>query len=190
MGRWQIAQKTSPKCCPTLCFPCGTLQAKQELVKRPPNAEEREHDEDAPSRPSPFERFAKVCVRWTGNPLALGIAVGAILIWILSGPLFRFSDTWQLVINTATTIVTFLMVFLIQNAQNRDNEAIQLKLDELIRAMEGAHNALLDLEELNDKDLAKIRGNYLKLASAARDALRKGEVDTGRAEFKGSSPGA
>src|SRR5436190_23628734 len=188
MGRWQIAQKTSPKCCPTLCFPCGTLQAKQELVKRPPNAEEREHDEVAPSRTSPFERFAKVCVRWTGNPLALGIAVGAILIWILSGPLFRFSDTWQLVINTATTIVTFLMVFLIQNAQNRDNEAIQLKLDELIRATADAHNALLDVEEISEPELDRIKLNFGELARKARDDVRSGKSDLGCPEV-GRKPG-
>ena len=153
-------------------------------MKRPPNAEEREHDEDAPSRPSPFERFAKVCVRWTGNPLALGIAVGAILIWILSGPLFRFSDTWQLVINTATTIVTFLMVFLIQNAQNRDNEAIQLKLDELIRATADAHNALLDVEEISEPELDRIKMNFGHLARVAREHLREGRSDQGCPELK------
>jgi len=86
-----------------------------------------------------------------------GLAVAVILLWALTGPLFRFSDTWQLVINTGTTIVTFLMVFLIQNTQNRDGEAIQVKLDELIRAIEGAHNALLALEDLEEQDLDRIR---------------------------------
>jgi low affinity Fe/Cu permease len=88
------------------------------------------------------------------------------------GPLFGFSDTWQLVINTGTTIVTFLMVFLIQNTQNRDTGAMQVKLDELIRAIEGAHNALLDLEELEEDDLDRVRADYLKLATEAREALR------------------
>ena len=93
-------------------------------------------------------------------------------------PLFGFSDTWQLVINTGTTIVTFLMVFLIQNSQNRDTAAIQIKLDELIRATRGAHNALLDLEELEDKELQIFRDRYEKLAQAARDAIAGGGLDT------------
>ena len=116
----------------------------------------------------------------TGLPVNLAVA------WAVTGPMFHFGDTWQLVINTGTTIVTFLMVFLIQNTQNRDSEAMHLKLDELIRAMEGAHNALLDMEELEDRDLEKIRLNYLDLAKSAREAVRKGQVDTGRAEFKGA----
>ena len=90
------------------------------------------------------------------------------MVWAVTGPLFGFSDTWQLVINTGTTIVTFLMVFLIQNTQNRDTEAIQLKLDELIRATQGAHNALLDLEELEDDTLDAFRAKYQALAKAAR----------------------
>jgi len=143
-----------------------------------------------PQTRSLFTRFAKYTAHQAGRPAAFFGAIGIIVFWALLGPRFHYGTTWQLIINTGTTIITFLMVFLIQNTQNRDSEAMHVKLDELIRAMEGAHNALLDLEELNDKDLAKIRGNYLKLASAARDALRKGEVDTGRAEFKGSSPGA
>ena len=100
--------------------------------------------------------------------------------WIVTGPLFHFSDTWQLVINTGTTIVTFLMVFLIQNTQNRDSEALQVKLDELIRAIDGAHNALLDMEELEDEELDRIRLNYSKLAKKARAELRQGIIDTGR----------
>ncbi len=109
-----------------------------------------------------------------------------VVLWAVTGPYFHYSTDWQLVINTGTTIVTFLMVFLIQNTQNRDSEAMHLKIDELIRAMEGAHNALLDLEELEEKDLDKIRADYQKLAKSARDAVRKGEVDTGRVELKGA----
>jgi low affinity Fe/Cu permease len=103
-------------------------------------------------------------------------------LWALSGPVFRFSDTWQLVINTSTTIVTFLMVFLIQNTQNRDSAALQLKLDELIRAIPGAHNVLLDLEELEEADLERLRGLYEALARRAREDLQQGLVDTGTPE--------
>jgi low affinity Fe/Cu permease len=99
------------------------------------------------------------------------VAVVIILLWAITGPIFHFSDTWQLVINTGTTIITFLMVFLIQNTQNRDTEALQIKLDEIIRAIEGAHNALLDLEELDDEELEEIRSDYLKLAETARVKL-------------------
>jgi len=104
------------------------------------------------------------------------------LIWVLTGPLFHFSDTWQLVINTGTTIITFLMVFLIQNTQNRDTEAIQLKLDELIRATKGAHNALLDLEELEEENLDAFKMKYQALAATARSELILGNKDTGTPE--------
>ena len=114
-----------------------------------------------------------------GNPVAFMVAVVIIVVWAMTGPLFHFSDTWQLIINTSTTVVTFLMVFLIQNTQNRDSEAIQLKLDELIRAVEGAHNGLLDIEELTEEDLNRLRARYAKLASAAREDLRRGVQDTG-----------
>jgi low affinity Fe/Cu permease len=127
---------------------------------------------------SPFGRFAKGVARATGHPAAFIVALVTILAWLVTGPLFGFSDTWQLVINTGTTIVTFLMVFLIQNTQNRDSVAMQLKLDELIRALQGAHNHLLDLEELTEKDLEKIRANYESLARDAREALVKGQADT------------
>jgi low affinity Fe/Cu permease len=106
------------------------------------------------------------------------MAVAVIGVWILTGPLFAFSDTWQLVINTGTTIVTFLMVFLIQNTQNRDTEAIQLKLDELIRATQGAHNALLDLEELEEENLDAFKRKYQALAQLARQQLVRGQLDT------------
>lgn len=134
-----------------------------------------------------FTRFAKFTARAAGRPAAFLTAISIVVVWALLGPFFGFSDTWQLVINTGTSVITFLMVFLIHGTQNRDSEAMHLKLDELIRAMEGAHNALLDLEELEEKDLDKIRRNYLKLATSARDALRRGQVDTGREEFKDRS---
>ncbi len=133
---------------------------------------------------SRFTHFAKATSRITGRPLTFSLAVAVILIWAFTGPLFHFSDTWQLVINTSTTIVTFLMVFLIQNTQNRDSEAIQIKLDELIRAMKGAHNALLDLEELEENDLDHIRADYVELAEFARMELRKRRGDTGVLELR------
>lgn len=113
----------------------------------------------------------------TGHPLTFGVATAIILIWAMSGPLFGFSDTWQLVINTATTVITFLMVFLIQNTQNRDSEAMQIKLDELIRASDGAHNSLLDLEEMRLEDLDKLRTQYEDLAKQARNELRSRGAD-------------
>jgi low affinity Fe/Cu permease len=127
---------------------------------------------------SPFSRFAKWTAHATGHPLAFVVAVVTIGIWLITGPVFRFSDTWQLVINTGTTIVTFLMVFLIQNTQNRDSAAVHLKLDELIRTVNGAHNALLDLEELTEADLERLRSRYESLGRAARDDLRRGMLDT------------
>ena len=115
-----------------------------------------------------FGRFAKHGARWTGRPVAFGIAVSIVLIWAVTGPLFRFSDTWQLVINTGTTIITFLMVFLIQNTQNRDTMALQIKLDELIRVLPAARNLLLDLEELDQEAQEKIRTEYTRLAEQFR----------------------
>lgn len=117
---------------------------------------------------SRFDRFARLFSTLSGRPLAFNIALAVILVWVVSGPLFGFSDTWQLVINTATTIVTFLMVFLIQHTQNRDTEALQVKLDELIRAIEWADNTLLDLEELEEEELKLLRKQYVELAKAAR----------------------
>src|SRR5213595_763511 len=113
---------------------------------------------------SRFARFSRSIARAMGQPAAFGAALVAILGWAITGPIFSYSDTWQLVINTGTTIVTFLMVFLIQNTQNRDSEAMQLKLDELIRATEGANNALLDLEGLEEHEFDQIRVTYSKLA--------------------------
>jgi low affinity Fe/Cu permease len=130
-------------------------------------------------RTSPFSRFAKWTARASGHPTAFALAGGAIVVWLITGPAFAFGDSWQLVINTGTTIVTFLMVFLIQNTQNRDSAAVQLKLDEVIRAIDGAHNALLDLEEMPERDLARFRSRYEQLASKAREGLKGGLPDTG-----------
>jgi low affinity Fe/Cu permease len=128
---------------------------------------------------SQFSRFAKWTARATGHPSTFVIAMLLILGWLITGPAFGFSSTWQLVINTATTIVTFLMVFLIQNTQNRDSEAMQLKLDELIRATQGAHNAVLDLEELSQQELDRIKAPYEELARQAREQLKQGMKDIG-----------
>ena len=121
---------------------------------------------------SAFTRFAKWAARDTGKPGAFIVAASIIVLWALSGPIFDFSDTWQLVINTGTTIITFLMVFLIQNTQNRDTEAMQIKLDELIRAVETAQNTVLDLEEMDEDELDRIRAEYEELAQKARDKLQ------------------
>ena len=129
-----------------------------------------------------YSRFAKATAHFCGRPPVFTLAVAIIAAWIVTGPMFGFSDTWQLVINTGTTIVTFLMVFLIQNTQNRDTEAIQVKLDELIRATQGAHNALLDLEEIDEENLNAFRGRYQALAAAARADLAQGNRDTGTPE--------
>lgn len=125
-----------------------------------------------------YGSIAKRISHWCGHQSTFLLALSVIVAWIVTGPLFGFSDTWQLVINTGTTIVTFLMVFLIQNTQNRDTAAIQLKLDELIRATNGAHNALLDLEELDEASLAEFRRKYELLATDARGRLKRGETDT------------
>jgi low affinity Fe/Cu permease len=129
-----------------------------------------------------YSQFAKQAAHFCGRPRVFAIAVGIILVWIVTGPFFHYSDTWQLVINTSTTIITFLMVFLIQNTQNRDTQAIQVKLDELIRATKGAHNALLDLEELEEENLEAFKAKYQALAAAARAELSRGDLDTGTPE--------
>ena len=118
---------------------------------------------------SPFTRFAKRVSLVTGRPLTFILALLVIVAWAVTGPLFGYSDTWQLAINTGTTIITFLMVFLIQNTQNRDTEALQIKIDELIRVQQEANNALLDLEELDDEELDRIRAVYLALARKERE---------------------
>ena len=133
---------------------------------------------------SRFIRFAKRTSRTAGHPATFALAVLITLVWAATDPIFAFSDTWQLVINTSTTIITFLMVFLIQNTQNRDTAATQLKLDELIRATNGAHDRLLDLEELSDEELDRIRSHYEALARQAREELKRGHRDTGTLEVQ------
>jgi len=124
-----------------------------------------------------FTRAAKWASHAAGRPSTFVGAVVIILIWAITGPLFGFSDTWQLVINTGTTIITFLMVFLIQNTQNRDTEALQIKLDELLRAVGAARNTMIDLEELDDAELEAIREDYLKLAREAHAKIKRDKDD-------------
>jgi low affinity Fe/Cu permease len=125
-----------------------------------------------------FARFAKWTARTCGHPSTFGVAVGVILLWAITGPIFRFSDTWQLFINTATTIITFLMVFLIQNTQNRDGAAVQLKLDELIRAMKGAQNSVLSLEEMSEEELERLKAHYSQLAEQAQARQKQARQQT------------
>jgi low affinity Fe/Cu permease len=131
-----------------------------------------------------FSSIARRIAVLSGRPAVFLVAVSAVLLWGLSGPLFDYSNTWQLIINTTTTIITFLMVFIIQNTQNRDTEAMQIKLDELIRATQGAHIALLDLEELDEAQLDRYRRSYEKLARQARERLRSGRLDTDSPDIK------
>ncbi|MGQ0653321.1 MAG: low affinity iron permease family protein [Betaproteobacteria bacterium] len=142
-----------------------------------------------PAHRSPISRlrfadFARRLAILSGRPTTFMAAAGLLVLWGLSGPLFGFSDTWQLVVNTGTTIITFLMVFLIQNTQNRDTAAIQLKLDELIRATQGAHNTLIDLEEIEEEQIERYLRTYKRLAAKSRARLEKGELDTDSPEVK------
>jgi low affinity Fe/Cu permease len=135
-----------------------------------------------------FGNTSRAIARLVGRPAAFVIAALLIILWAASGPLFGFSDTWQLVVNTSTTIITFLMVFVIQNTQNRDTAAIQIKLDELIRATQGAHNAILDLEKLEEEQLQDYLRRYEELAAQARQRLREGRLDTDSPDIKESVP--
>jgi low affinity Fe/Cu permease len=124
-----------------------------------------------------FQKFARAVVRTSGHPMAFGLAIGIIVIWALTGPWFRYSNAWLLVINTVASIITFLMIFLIRNAQNRESEAVQLKLDELIRATKEAQNTLLDIEELSEADLDRIKARFERLARKARDESSAGQTE-------------
>ena len=129
-----------------------------------------------------FQRFARMVTRTSGHPTAFGVAIAIIVIWALTGPFFRFSNTWLLVIDTIANIITFLMIFLIRNAQNREGEAVQLKLDELIRATKLAQNSLLDIEELSEEELDRIKARFERLARKARKESKPGETDFTRRE--------
>ena len=123
-----------------------------------------------------FQKFARAVVRTSGHPMAFAIAIGSIVIWLLLGPVFRFSNTWLLVIDTFGNVITFLMIFLIRNAQNRESEAVQLKLDELIRATKEARNTLLDIEELSEEELDRIKARFERLARKAREETGPGQT--------------
>ena len=135
---------------------------------------------EANHKSSVFTRFARMVSAISGRPATFAVAVLIILAWGITGPIFGFSDTWQLVINTGTTIVTFLMVFLIQSTQNRDTEALQIKLDELIRSVKGARNEVLDLEELDEEQLDEIRKEYLALADHAHRHIEERKSRSGK----------
>jgi len=128
--------------------------------------------------PSRFLRISQMLSDWSGRSTTFALACFLVALWVVTGPLFHYSDTWQLVINTSTTIITFLMVFLLQATQNRDTRALQIKLDELIRATSGAHNALLSLEDLGEAELAVFQKRYAELADRAKKALDEGLEDT------------
>jgi len=115
-----------------------------------------------------WEKFARQATQWTGRPAAFAIAVAIIVVWLATGPIFHYSDTWQLVINTGTTVVTFLMVFLIQHAQNKDTRAIELKLNELVAAMPGASNRMIDVEALSEQELDTLHRFYRRLVAMAK----------------------
>jgi low affinity Fe/Cu permease len=116
----------------------------------------------------PLERFARRATAWTGSSWAFALAVLVIIVWAVTGPMFHYSDTWQLVINTGTTIVTFLMVFLIQRSQNKDSVALHLKLNELVAAIEGASNRLINVEDLSEDEVAVLRKHYCRLVELSK----------------------
>lgn len=140
-----------------------------------------------------FNQLAKAAAHRAGLPSTFFLALFIIVVWGCTGPIFHYNDTWQLVINTSTTIITFLMVFLIQNAQNRDSAALQIKLDELLRAVDKAHNSLIDLEELEEHEVNLLRKKYAEIATLARKDLRSkngfSEFDPEKNEFNESPKG-
>src|SRR3954468_14495643 len=140
-----------------------------------------------------FEAFSKTITRWTGSTSAFGTALAVIVVWGLLGPVFHYSDTWQLVINTGTTIVTFLMVFLIQRAQNKDSLAIHLKLNEIVAAMNGASNRLVDVESLSEKELDQLHRYYRELANLCKreiDVTKTHSVEEARQKHSAKHGGA
>src|SRR5215813_8719735 len=139
-----------------------------------------------------LERVAETATRRAGSSFAFAAAVGVVVVWLITGPIFHFSDTWQLVINTGTTIITFLMVFLIQRTQNKETEAIQLKLNELVAALKGASNRLIDLEDWTEEELSNLHQHYRRLAELAResqDKHRSLSVDSAEARHKSKHSG-
>jgi low affinity Fe/Cu permease len=138
-----------------------------------------------------LERLSHAVTAWTGSSWAFALAAAVIIVWLITGPLFHFSDTWQLVINTGTTIVTFLMVFLIQRTQNKDSLAIQLKLNEIVAAIPGASNRLIDIEDLNEAELVKLHQFYSRLAALAKreaDILRSHSIEEAELHHKHKGP--
>jgi len=138
-----------------------------------------------------LERLSHAVTAWTGSSWAFALAAAIIIVWLITGPLFHFSDTWQLVINTGTTIVTFLMVFLIQRTQNKDSLAIQLKLNEIVAAIPGASNRLIDIEDLSEAELMKLHQFYSRLAALAKkevDLLRSHSIEEAELHHKHKGP--
>jgi len=148
------------------------------LAGTPVSDRRKDQTKNKKHRASLFTCFASHTAKGAGHPLTFVAAVLVIVGWAACGPVFGFSDTWQLIINTSTTIITFLMVFLIQNTQNRDSTAMHLKLDEIIFALDGAHNTLMDLEDLEDKDLQAIQQRYKSLAMKAQDAIEDEDLES------------
>jgi low affinity Fe/Cu permease len=150
-------------------------------------------DDDVPRRPNALERLAVFATRAAGSSGAFALALGAVLLWLVTGPIFGWSDTWQLVINTATTIVTFLMVFLIQRTQNKDSQALHLKLNEIVAALNGASNRLIAVERLSEADLDALRRHFEELAElAARESsiTKTHSVEEARRRHEAKGPRA
>jgi len=137
-------------------------------------------------------RFSLAATEWAGSSWAFGIAVAVIVVWALTGPIFHYSDTWQLVINTGTTIVTFLMVFLIQRAQNKESKAVQLKLNEIVAAIQGASNRLIDVESLSEEEIDVLRNHYAEMSRLAEEGgtlLESHSIDEARARSEAKASG-
>ena len=126
-----------------------------------------------------FRKFAHKVSMWVGSPSVFAVALGSVVVWAICGPIFEYSEGWQLTINTATTIITFLMVFIIQNTQNRDGRAIQIKLDELIRVTKAARNQLLDIEEMSETELNQVQQEFYELHQKAMHHLRRRRSERG-----------
>lgn len=156
-------------------------------TKRPTEAETPANTTDGHAgKKGSFTAFAQRISCWTGSPVAFALALGVIIAWVVTGPIFKFSDTWQLVINTGTTIVTFLMVFLIQSSQNRDSKLIQLKLDELIRAVDTAETSLINMDEMSEEELREVQHKFSLVAAEAREELK--EVAAGEEVRRAAPP--